>query len=61
METCLSETHEAYAPEIIVQLRSDGLEGGEGEADENVRRIADWVEAWRRDRIEGKHEVDADG
>ena len=54
METCLSETRESYAEEIIVQLQSEGKT--EGEVEENVRRIGEWVEAWRKDRSEGKHE-----
>ncbi|KAL7419790.1 factor activating pos9 [Cryptotrichosporon argae] len=54
MQTCLSEAHDSYAPEIIVELRSDGS-GGEGELDANVGRIAAWAAGWRRDREAGVH------
>ncbi|WWC68840.1 uncharacterized protein I206_102776 [Kwoniella pini CBS 10737] len=53
MQTCLSETRESYDEEIIVELQSQGNE--DGEAEENVSRIVEWVEQWRKDRIEGKH------
>ncbi len=59
MMTCLNETRESYPEEIIVELRSDES-GGESEVDENVRRIVQWVEKWRDDRIAGRHEVDGE-
>jgi len=52
MMTCLKETRESYPEEIVVELKSDGS-GGDGEVDENVRRICDWVEQWREDRLAG--------
>lgn len=55
METCLSEAHENYAEEIVVVLKSDGQDGAEGDVDENVKRISQWVEAWVKDRREGVH------
>lgn len=53
--TCSNETRESYAEEIIVELRSDGS-GGEEEVEENVRRIGEWVEHWRKDRLAGRHD-----
>ncbi len=41
----LSETLESYAPEIVVELKSDGADG---ELEENVARIERWVEEWKR-------------
>ena len=53
MQTCLNETRESYAEEIVVELRSDGTE--EGDVDANVGRIIQWVEGWREDRKNGVH------
>lgn len=50
MMTCLNETRESYAEEIVVQLQSEGKD--DGEVEENVRRIAQWAENWRRDQRE---------
>ncbi|OWT35419.1 hypothetical protein AYX14_03554 [Cryptococcus neoformans] len=50
MMTCLNETRESYAEEIVVQLQSEGKD--DGEVEENVRRIAQWAENWRRDQQE---------
>ncbi|EIW69097.1 hypothetical protein TREMEDRAFT_31233 [Tremella mesenterica DSM 1558] len=52
MQTCLTETRESYVEEIVVQLLSDGKE--EGEVEENVRRIGEWIEKWREDRTNEK-------
>jgi adenylate kinase len=46
MMTCLLETRESYAEEIVVELTSDGS-AGEGEVEENVRRITEWVTGWK--------------
>lgn len=54
MLTCLTESRESYAEEIIVELTSDGE--GDMEVEENVRRISEWVEKWRTDRLDGKHD-----
>ncbi|ORY29524.1 AAA domain-domain-containing protein [Naematelia encephala] len=54
MMTCLTETRESYAQEIIVELPSDGR-GGDAEVEDNVRRIGEWVEAWRADRESGRN------
>jgi adenylate kinase len=50
MQTCLSETRESYAEEIIVELSSSGQ--GE-DVDENVRRLESWVSNWVADRSSG--------
>lgn len=54
MMTCLTDSRESYAEEIIVELQSDGE--GDMEVEENVRRITEWVEKWKQDRVEGKHD-----
>jgi adenylate kinase len=54
METCLTESRDSYAEEIIVELKSDGE--GDTEVEENVRRIAEWAEKWRADRVGGQHD-----
>ncbi|KAK4687429.1 adenylate kinase, partial [Tremellales sp. Uapishka_1] len=46
MQTCLSEARESYAEEIVVELKSDGS-GGDGEVEENVRRILEWCSSWK--------------
>lgn len=53
MQTCLSETRESYAEEIIVELASNG-EGDD--VDENVRRLESWVGTWVGDRAAGGEE-----
>jgi adenylate kinase len=54
MQVCLTDTRESYAEEIIVELQSDGE--GDAEVEENVRRIAEWAEKWRQDRLAGNHD-----
>lgn len=46
MEVVLDEARSSYAPEIVVELRSEGTE----DLESNVARIVQWIEAWRRDR-----------
>ena len=53
--TCLLETREAYAEEVVVELKSDGVDAG-GEVEENVRRIGEWVQRWREDQLAEDHE-----
>ena len=55
MMTCANETRESYDENIIVELKSDGS-GGEQEVEENVSRIVQWIEAWRTDRLAGRHD-----
>lgn len=45
MEVLLQEARDAYAPEVVVELRSDTA----AEMDENVDRVVAWLEQWRRD------------
>lgn len=54
MQVCLTDTRESYAEEIIVELQSDGE--GDAEVEENVRRISEWAEKWRQDRLAGNHD-----
>jgi len=51
MMTCLTESRESYAEEIIVELKSD-----DGEVEDNVGRIVSWIDTWRADRLSGKHD-----
>lgn len=46
MQTVLEEARASYAPEIVVELTSEGTE----DLESNVARIVAWIEAWRRDR-----------
>lgn len=46
MQVLLEEARESYAEEIVVELRSDGVEDVEG----NVERVEKWVEGWRERR-----------
>lgn len=55
MMTCVNETRESYDENIVVELQSDGS-GGENEVENNVHRIAQWVEQWTKDRQAGVHE-----
>ncbi|WWD16722.1 hypothetical protein CI109_101153 [Kwoniella shandongensis] len=56
MMTCLNETRESYAEEIVVELKSEGE--ADNEVDENVRRVAEWIEKWTEDRKNGVHDED---
>ena len=49
--TCITETRESYAEEIIVELKSD-----DGEVEDNVGRVVSWIDTWRADRLGGKHD-----
>ncbi|KII93200.1 hypothetical protein PLICRDRAFT_35384 [Plicaturopsis crispa FD-325 SS-3] len=46
MEVVLDEARSSYAPEIVVELKSEGTEDLEA----NVGRIVEWIKAWRSDR-----------
>ena len=46
MDVVIEEAREAYAEEIVVELRSEGTEDMES----NVARIVQWIQAWRKDR-----------
>ncbi|EPT04211.1 hypothetical protein FOMPIDRAFT_1021921 [Fomitopsis schrenkii] len=45
MEVVLDEVRSSYAPEIVVELKSESTEDLEA----NVARIVQWIEAWRKD------------
>ena len=45
MEVILDEARESYDEEIVVELKSEGVEDLEA----NVERIERWVEAWKKD------------
>lgn len=55
MMTCVTETRENYAEEIVVELQSDGS-GGDAEVENNVQRIAQWAAQWVEDRQNGVHD-----
>ncbi len=44
MEVLLEEAREAYATEVVVELRSDTTD----EMESNVERIAGWFKAWKK-------------
>jgi len=46
MEVVLDEARSSYAPEIVVELKSEGTD----DLESNVSRIVQWIEAWQRDR-----------
>jgi adenylate kinase len=41
----LEEARQAFPPEIVQEMQSNNLE----QMDENVQRIAQWVEIWKKD------------
>ena len=45
MEVVLDEVRSSYAPEIVVELKSESTE----DLESNVARIVQWIEAWRKD------------
>ena len=45
MEVVLDEARSSYAPEIVVELKSEGTDDLEA----NVARIVQWIEAWIED------------
>ncbi|KAG8817271.1 factor activating pos9 [Serendipita sp. 399] len=47
MQTVLDEAREAYAAEIVIELKSETTEDLEG----NVSRILQWIEVWRTDNL----------
>jgi adenylate kinase len=48
MQVILEEARGAFEEEVLVELRSDGVE----DLDANVKRIELWVEQWRKDNNE---------
>ncbi|KAA1479344.1 P-loop containing nucleoside triphosphate hydrolase protein [Dentipellis sp. KUC8613] len=45
MDVVIDEARASYAPEVVVELRSESAEDMQA----NVARIVQWIEAWRRD------------
>jgi adenylate kinase len=45
MQVLLDEARESYKEEIVVELRSEGVE----DVEKNVERVEGWVAAWRKD------------
>ncbi|KAF2474355.1 P-loop containing nucleoside triphosphate hydrolase protein [Lindgomyces ingoldianus] len=52
MQVLLEEARESYAEEVVVELRSDGVE----DVERNCERVEGWVEMWRKDREGGGKE-----
>jgi adenylate kinase len=44
MQVVLDEAKSSYAPEIVVELRSEDM----GDLEENISRIVEWIKAWQR-------------
>ncbi|KAI8995518.1 P-loop containing nucleoside triphosphate hydrolase protein [Trametes punicea] len=45
MDVVIEEARSSYAPEIVVELQSEGTE----DLESNVARIVQWIEAWKKD------------
>ncbi|KAH9835677.1 P-loop containing nucleoside triphosphate hydrolase protein [Rhodofomes roseus] len=45
MEVVLDEARSSYAPEIVVELKSESTE----DLESNVARIVQWIDAWKQD------------
>lgn len=50
MEVIAQEARDSYAPEIVVELKSESTE----DLESNVARIVEWIHAWKRDHPEGE-------
>jgi adenylate kinase len=46
MQVVLEEARTSYPAEIVVELKSESMEDLEA----NVKRIVEWIQAWRKDR-----------
>lgn len=46
MEVLLSEARESYAPEIVIELKSNNID----DLDSNIERIESWIESWKQQR-----------
>jgi adenylate kinase len=44
MEVALSDAQSSYAPEIVVELKSEET----SDLESNVARMVEWVNAWRK-------------
>jgi len=54
MEVVLDEARSSYAPEIVVELKSEGTE----DLESNVARIVQWINIWSRDHGQEKDKDD---
>jgi adenylate kinase len=45
MDVVVDEARGSYAPEIVVELRSEATE----DLDSNVARIVEWIKTWQKD------------
>ena len=50
MEVIAQEARDSYAPEIVVELKSECT----GDLESNVARIVEWIHAWMKDHPEGE-------
>lgn len=50
MEVIAQEARDSYAPEIVVELRSETTE----DLESNVARIVEWIHAWTKDHPDGE-------
>jgi adenylate kinase len=50
MNVVLEEARSSYAPEIVVELKSESTE----DLESNVSRVVEWINAWLADHPEGK-------
>jgi adenylate kinase len=48
MEVIAQEARDSYAPEIVVELKSESTE----DLESNVARIVGWIHAWKKDHPE---------
>jgi adenylate kinase len=45
MNVVIDEARESYAPEIVVELKSESTE----DLESNVARIVEWIKVWLKD------------
>ena len=50
MEVIAQEARDSYAPEIVIELKSETTE----DLESNVARIVEWIHAWREDHPGGE-------
>lgn len=50
MQVVLEDARESYAPEIVVELRSEST----GDLEENATRIVEWIQAWKINNTESQ-------
>lgn len=46
LNVVMDEARSSYAPEIVIELRSETTE----DLESNVQRIVEWIKAWKRDQ-----------